>query len=115
MLELLGLPAEASFGLPTGAGLGNTVGLAAGRHAVLERAGWDVEADGLYGAPEIRVVIGADAHATLLTALQYLGLGRDRVRPHRRPTTRAACGRTPRARRSRASTARSSWPSRPAT
>ena len=79
MLELLGLPAEASFGLPTGAGLGNTVGLAAGRHAVLARAGWDVEADGLYGAPEIRVLIGADAHATLLTALQYLGLGRDRV------------------------------------
>jgi glutamate/tyrosine decarboxylase-like PLP-dependent enzyme len=79
MLELLGLPAEASFGLPTGAGLGNTVGLAAGRHAVLARAGWDVEADGLYGAPEISVLIGADAHATLLTALQYLGLGRDRV------------------------------------
>ncbi len=79
MLELLGLPREASFGLPTGAGLGNTVGLAAARHALLERAGWDVEARGLYGAPEITVAIGADAHATLLTALQYLGLGRDRV------------------------------------
>ncbi|MGH2401964.1 MAG: pyridoxal phosphate-dependent decarboxylase family protein [Candidatus Limnocylindria bacterium] len=79
MLELLGLPAEASFGLPTGAGLGNTVGLAAARHAVLAQAGWDVEADGLYGAPEITVVIGDEAHATLLTALQYLGLGRDRV------------------------------------
>ena len=79
MLELLGLPREASFGLPTGAGLGNTVGLAAARHALLERAGWDVEARGLYGAPEITVPIGADAHATLLTALQYLGLGRDRV------------------------------------
>ena len=79
MLDLLGLPAEASFGLPTGAGLGNTVGLAAGRHAVLARAGWDVERKGLYGAPEIRVVIGEEAHATLLTALQYLGLGRERV------------------------------------
>jgi glutamate/tyrosine decarboxylase-like PLP-dependent enzyme len=79
VLELLGLPAEASFGLPTGAGLGNTVGLAAGRHAVLARTGWDVEADGLYGAPEITVLIGAEAHATLLTALQYLGLGRERV------------------------------------
>ena len=79
VLELLGLPAEASFGLPTGAGLGNTVGLAAGRHAVLARAGWDVEAEGLYGAPEITVLVGAEAHATLLTALQYLGLGRDRV------------------------------------
>ena len=79
MLEILGLPADASFGLPTGAGLGNAVGLAAGRHAVLDRAGWDVEARGLYGAPEIRVLIGDEAHATLLTALQYLGLGRERV------------------------------------
>jgi glutamate/tyrosine decarboxylase-like PLP-dependent enzyme len=80
MLDLLGLPPEASFGLPTGAGLGNAVGLAAGRHAVLDRAGWDVEARGLYGAPEVEVIIGAEAHATLLTALQYLGLGRERVR-----------------------------------
>src|SRR5690606_5164879 len=79
MLDLLGLPAEASLGLPTGAGLGNAVGLAAARHAVLERAGWDVEARGLYGAPEITVAIGEEAHATVLTALQYLGLGRDRV------------------------------------
>jgi glutamate/tyrosine decarboxylase-like PLP-dependent enzyme len=79
MLELLGLPATASTGLPTGAGLGNAVGIAAGRHAVLQREGWDVEARGLYGAPEISVVIGDEAHATALTALQYLGLGRDRV------------------------------------
>jgi len=79
MLELLGLPAGWSTGLPTGAGLGNAVGLAAGRHAVLERVGWDVEARGLYGAPEIAVVIGGEAHATVLTALQYLGLGRERV------------------------------------
>ena len=79
MLDLLGLPPNAGVGFPTGAGLGNAVGLAAARHAVLSRAGWDVEARGLYGAPEIRVVIGADAHSTLLTALQYLGLGRERV------------------------------------
>jgi glutamate/tyrosine decarboxylase-like PLP-dependent enzyme len=79
MLDLLGLPASASIGLPTGAGLGNAVGLAAARHAVLAREGWDVEAAGLYGAPDVGVIIGADAHATLLTALQYLGLGRDRV------------------------------------
>jgi glutamate/tyrosine decarboxylase-like PLP-dependent enzyme len=79
MKELLGLPAEASHGLPTGAGLGNAVGLATGRHAVLHRLGWDVEARGLFGAPEVEVIIGADAHATLLTALQYLGLGRERV------------------------------------
>jgi glutamate/tyrosine decarboxylase-like PLP-dependent enzyme len=79
MLELLGLPSDASVGLPTGAGLGNAIGLAAARHAVLAREGWDVEAGGLYGAPEITVIIGEEAHATLLTALQYLGLGRDRV------------------------------------
>ena len=79
MLELLGLPSEASIGLPTGAGLGNAVGLAAARHAVLARVGWDVEADGLFGAPPITVIVGAEAHATLRTALQYLGLGRDRV------------------------------------
>jgi glutamate/tyrosine decarboxylase-like PLP-dependent enzyme len=79
MLDLLGLPGDASVGLPTGAGLGNTVGLAAGRHAVLARAGWDVEAAGLHGAPEITVVIGEEAHATVLTSLQYLGLGRDRA------------------------------------
>jgi glutamate/tyrosine decarboxylase-like PLP-dependent enzyme len=79
MLDLLGLPPSASVGLPTGAGLANAVGLAAGRHAVLAREGWDVEARGLYGAPEITVVIGEEAHATVLTALQYLGLGRERV------------------------------------
>lgn len=79
MLDLLGLPASASVGFPTGAGLGNAVGLAAARHAVLDRAGWDVEARGLYGAPEVDVLVGAEAHGTLLTALQYLGLGRDRV------------------------------------
>lgn len=79
MKELLGIPATASHGLPTGAGLANAVGLAAGRHAVLARAGWDVEARGLYGAPEIEVVVGDETHATVLTALQYLGLGRERV------------------------------------
>ncbi len=79
ILELLGLPAGWSTGLPTGAGLGNAVGLAVGRHVVLDRAGWNVEAHGLYGAPEIGVLIGAEAHATVLTALQYLGLGRERV------------------------------------
>jgi glutamate/tyrosine decarboxylase-like PLP-dependent enzyme len=79
LLDLLDLPADAGFGLTGGAGLANTVALAAARHAVLERAGWDVEAHGLFGAPEIRVLIGEEAHATLETALQYLGLGRERV------------------------------------
>ena len=79
MKELLGIPAEASHGLPTGAGLGNAVGMAAARHALLDRVGWDVEARGLYESPQIQVLIGDEAHATVLTALQYLGLGRDRV------------------------------------
>ncbi len=79
MLELLGLPRDASFGLPTGAGIGNAVGLAAARHAVLDRVGWDVETNGLFGAPDITVLIGEEAHATVLTALQVLGLGRGRV------------------------------------
>ena len=79
MLELLGLPRDASVGLPTGAGLGNAVGIAAGRHAVLARAGWDVEARGLFDAPPVTVVVGDEAHATVFTALGYLGLGRERV------------------------------------
>jgi glutamate/tyrosine decarboxylase-like PLP-dependent enzyme len=79
MLDLLGLPAEASTGLPTGAGLANAVGIAAGRHRVLARAGWDVEARGLYDAPEIEVIAGEEAHATIDTSLAYLGLGRERV------------------------------------
>jgi len=72
MLDLLGLPANASFGFPTGAALGSAVGLAVGRHVVLERAGWDVEARGLFGAPEIQVIVGEEVHSTLLTGLQYL-------------------------------------------
>jgi glutamate/tyrosine decarboxylase-like PLP-dependent enzyme len=79
LLDLLGLPPGSSFGLTGGAGLANVTALAAARHAVLEEVGWDVEARGLFGAPEVRVIIGAEAHATLVTALQYLGLGRERV------------------------------------
>ena len=79
VLDLLGLPAEAGFGLPGGAGLANVVALAAARHAVLAREGWDVEARGLYGAPEITLLHRREAHATLESALQYLGLGRERV------------------------------------
>ena len=57
----------------------NFTALAAARHAVLQRAGWDVEADGLFGAPPITVVVGDEAHPTLLKALGLLGLGRERV------------------------------------
>ena len=85
LLDLLGLPAGASVGFTTGCSMANFTALAAARHAVLARAGWgDVEARGLFGAPEIDVVIGDEAHATILSALQMLGLGRERV--HRVPT-----------------------------
>ena len=75
VLELLGLPESAGYGLTTGGTMANFVGIAAGRHAVLERAGWDVEARGLQGAPEVRVLIGEHAHATIPVALRLLGLG----------------------------------------
>ena len=77
--ELFGLPRDTSFGFVTGCQAANFSGLAAARHALLERAGWDVEAKGLYGAPVIEVVVGAEAHVTVHSALQRLGLGRDRV------------------------------------
>ncbi|MGO9207195.1 MAG: pyridoxal phosphate-dependent decarboxylase family protein [Candidatus Limnocylindrales bacterium] len=79
MLDLLGLPSSASFGFTTGAMMAIFAGIAAGRHALLARSGWDVERQGLYGAPGIDVVVGAEAHATVQLALQYLGLGRERV------------------------------------
>lgn len=75
VLELLGLPAAATVGFVTGGQAANTTCLAAARHAVLARAGWDVESDGLIGAPPIRVLCGEHAHDTIGTALRLLGLG----------------------------------------
>lgn len=80
LLEVLGLPRTASVGFTTGCMMANFTGIAAARHAVLARVGWDVERRGLYGAPEIDVVISEEAHATIHAALQMLGLGRDRVK-----------------------------------
>ena len=79
LVDLLGLPEGTSIGLTTGCQMAHVTCLAAARHRVLERAGWDVEERGLFGAPEISVVIGSEAHATIPTALQYLGMGRSRV------------------------------------
>jgi glutamate/tyrosine decarboxylase-like PLP-dependent enzyme len=79
LLDLLGLPAEASVGFVTGATVANFVCLAAARSEVLHRVGWDVEGDGMFGAPPITVLIGADAHATVFSGLKYLGLGARRV------------------------------------
>ena len=79
LLDILGLPAEAGGAFVTGATMANFTALAAARHAVLERVGWDVEGDGLFGAPPITVVVGAEAHTTLHKARALLGMGRNRV------------------------------------
>jgi glutamate/tyrosine decarboxylase-like PLP-dependent enzyme len=73
--ELLGIPATASFGFVTGGQAANTVGLAAARHSVLRGVGHDVERDGLIGAPRVRVIAGAERHATIDRALRFLGFG----------------------------------------
>ncbi len=78
-LELLGLPPEASVGFVTGATMANFTGLAAARHHVLAEVGWDVERDGLQEAPRVSVIAGAERHATLDTALRYLGFGSGRT------------------------------------
>jgi glutamate/tyrosine decarboxylase-like PLP-dependent enzyme len=79
ILDLLQLPADSGGALVTGGQMANFTCLAAARHAVLRRAGWDVENDGLFNAPPITVVVGAEVHATALKALALLGLGRNRV------------------------------------
>lgn len=83
LLDILRLPRECSVGFVTGATMAIFVCLAAARNAVLARVGWDVETDGLVGAPKIRMFVGEDAHVTVITALRYLGLG---SRPERVPT-----------------------------
>jgi glutamate/tyrosine decarboxylase-like PLP-dependent enzyme len=80
LLELLGLPATATIGFVTGGQMASFTGLAAARHAVLAGAGWDVERDGLVGAPPVEVVVGAERHVTIDAALRFLGLGSGRVR-----------------------------------
>jgi glutamate/tyrosine decarboxylase-like PLP-dependent enzyme len=75
--ELLGLPEGAGVGLVTGAQMANFTALAAARNAVLAGAGWDVEERGLIGAPALRVITGAESHATVFNALRLLGLGRE--------------------------------------
>jgi glutamate/tyrosine decarboxylase-like PLP-dependent enzyme len=79
LVDLFGLPAEAGIGFVTGATMANFSALAAARHALLARAEWDVEARGLFGAPPITVVVGAEVHVSVLKALSLLGLGRERV------------------------------------
>jgi glutamate/tyrosine decarboxylase-like PLP-dependent enzyme len=77
--ELLGLPAGSGVGFVTGGQMANFTCLAAARHAVLRDAGWDVEADGLQGAPRVRVIVGANAHVTISVACRMLGLGAEQA------------------------------------
>ena len=79
LIEMFGLPAECAVGFVTGATMANFSALAAARNAVLERVGWDVEADGLIGAPAITVIGGDEIHVSVVKALGMLGLGRNRI------------------------------------
>ncbi|HKP99319.1 MAG TPA: aminotransferase class V-fold PLP-dependent enzyme [Actinomycetes bacterium] len=80
LTDLLGLATTVSTGFVTGGQMANFSGLAAARHHVLAAAGWDVESDGLLGAPPVEVVVGAERHVTIDAALRFLGLGSGRVR-----------------------------------
>lgn len=80
VMDLLALPDGSGAGLVTGGTVANMVGIMAARHKLLAAQGWDVEADGLFGAPEIPVLIGQDAHSAPYAALRYAGLGAARVR-----------------------------------
>jgi len=77
--EALCLPASAEGALVTGATMANFTCLAAARNWTLQRHGWDVDRQGLFGAPALTVVLGEEAHATIYKVLSLLGLGRERV------------------------------------
>lgn len=79
LLDLLDLPRQSGIGFATGGTVANAVCLAAARSAVLLAAGWDPDADGLFGAPPVHVLIGADAHSSLFSSLQLIGFGSRRV------------------------------------
>jgi glutamate/tyrosine decarboxylase-like PLP-dependent enzyme len=79
LVDLLQLPANCGGAFVTGATMANFSCLAAARHSVLEKAGWNVEADGLFGAPPVNVIVGAEAHPSLIKSLGLVGFGRNRV------------------------------------
>ena len=79
LLDVLGLPASASLGFTTGAQMASVAGLAAARHHVLAAEGYDVEADGLAGAPPVTVLVGDERHVTIGRALRFLGFGERNV------------------------------------
>jgi glutamate/tyrosine decarboxylase-like PLP-dependent enzyme len=75
LIDLLGLRAGCSVGFVTGCHMANFTALAAARHELLRRADWDVEADGLQGAPRLRVIVGDEGHVSVIGALRMLGIG----------------------------------------
>jgi len=79
LLDLFDLPRDSGGGFVTGATMANFTALAAARNAVLKRVGWNVEADGLFGAPPITVIVGGEVHVSPVKALGLLGLGRSRL------------------------------------
>jgi glutamate/tyrosine decarboxylase-like PLP-dependent enzyme len=79
LIDLFGLPKESSVGFVTGGTMANFTALAAARHALFRKLGWDVEEQGLIGAPEITVVTNDESHVSIFASLQMLGLGRGRV------------------------------------
>ena len=79
LIELLGLPKETAVGFVTGATMANFTALAAARHSLLKKLGWDVEAKGLFHAPEITVITGEEVHVSMLKALNLVGFGRERI------------------------------------
>lgn len=79
LLDILDLPRHSSIGFTTGATVAGAVGLAAARTRVLLDAGWDPDADGLFGAPPVHVLIGDDAHSSMFSALQLIGFGYRRL------------------------------------
>jgi len=104
VLELLGLPAVASTAFVTGGQMANFTALAAARHEMLRRSGWDVEAQGLHGSPGLDIVASDESHITVHRALRYLGIGtgavrrvesdgEGRMRPGSLRTVLAACRR----------------------
>lgn len=79
--ELLDLPRDASFAFTTGSQMAHMTALAAARHAMLRRAQWDVEADGMFGAPRIVIMTSDQKHGSVERAVRYLGFGRAAIRP----------------------------------
>jgi len=79
MLDILGLPKQSATAFVTGATVANFTALAAARNQVFKKAGWDVESDGLIGAPDLHIIISEESHPTVYKSLAMLGLGRNRV------------------------------------